>query len=128
MALNPLDHVLDHDLVEGLPLTEYQILAVAAAVLVAALYIPLARKIATGLPVRGPVSNFLEMLLLFIRDNVARPNIKDKHNHGHDGHGHDGHPAGDHARHNPHALADKFVPFLWTLFLFILSCNLLGMV
>ena len=24
--------------------------------------------------------------------------------------------------------ADKYVPFLWTLFLFILFCNLLGMI
>jgi F-type H+-transporting ATPase subunit a len=44
-----------------------------------------------------------EIMLLFIRDEVARPAIG-KHD------------------------ADKFLPFLWTIFFFILTCNLLGMV
>jgi F-type H+-transporting ATPase subunit a len=42
-------------------------------------------------------------MLLFIRDEVARPAIG-KHD------------------------ADKFLPYLWTMFFFILTCNLLGMV
>jgi F-type H+-transporting ATPase subunit a len=46
-------------------------------------------------------------LLTFIRDDVARPNL------------------GGH--HHPEE-ADKYLPFLWTLFLFILGCNLLGMI
>ena len=41
--------------------------------------------------------------MTFIRDEVAKPNI------------------GEHD-------ADRHVPFLWTLFLFILFCNLLGMI
>ena len=45
----------------------------------------------------------LEAMLLYFRDSVARPCI---------GH-HDG---------------DKFVPFLWTIFFFILGCNLFGMI
>ena len=49
---------------------------------------------------------------------MARPNIKN----GHDGHGHGHHDT------NPHATADKYLPFLWTLFLFVLMCNLLGMI
>jgi F-type H+-transporting ATPase subunit a len=44
----------------------------------------------------------LEAMLMFFRDKVARPCIG----------GHD---------------ADRFVPFLWTLFFFILACNLFGM-
>ena len=46
------------------------------------------------------------------------------HGHGDHGHGHDAH---GHAVHNPHAEADKFVPLLWTVFFFILSCNLMGL-
>ena len=42
-------------------------------------------------------------MLVFIRDEVARPAI---------------------GRHD----ADKFLPFLWTVFFFVLICNLLGMV
>jgi F-type H+-transporting ATPase subunit a len=41
-------------------------------------------------------------LLTFVRDKIARPNL------------------GEHE-------ADRFVPFLWTQFLFILFCNLLGL-
>jgi F-type H+-transporting ATPase subunit a len=47
--------------------------------------------------------NLLEAILLFIRDEIARPAIG-KHD------------------------ADKFLPFLWTLFFFVLICNLLGLV
>ncbi len=65
-------------------------------------FIPLARSLKNGTPPRGVLANALESLLTFIRDNVAKPHL-----------GHD---------------ADKFVPFLWTMFLFILMCNLLGMI
>jgi F-type H+-transporting ATPase subunit a len=47
--------------------------------------------------------NLLEAMLLFIRDEVARPAIG-KHD------------------------ADAFLPFLWTLFFFVLACNLFGLV
>jgi F-type H+-transporting ATPase subunit a len=124
-----LSHVLDENWLG--PVTKYQLLAVFAAVIIAALMIPLAKRISTGEPVRGPLWNMLEGLLLFIRDEVARPNIHS---------GHDSHPEthsdaeskeheAEEAHKDPeHYLADKFVPFLWTLFLFILVCNLLGMI
>ena len=47
--------------------------------------------------------NLFESLLMFIRDGIARPAIG--------GHG-----------------ADAHLPFLWTLFFFILFNNLLGMI
>ena len=101
MAHSPIDHVVDHAWIG--PITKYQVLLVVAAVVVAVPFILLAKKVQNGTPPRGPLWNFLESLLLYIRDEVVRPNI-----HGHD--------------------ADKYLPFLWTLFLFILTCNLLGMV
>ena len=100
MAHSPLDHVVDHAWVG--PVTKYQVLLVVAAVVVAVPFILLARKVQDGTPPRGPLWNFFESLLLYIRDEVVRPNV-----------GHDG---------------DKYLPFLWTLFLFILTCNLLGMI
>lgn len=106
MALDPLDHVVDHPLIDGLPVSKYQALMVLAAGLIAIAYSALAKRVKDGEPPRGSLWNGLEALLLFIRDGVARPNI---------GHHH-------------HEEADKFVPFLWTLFLFILTCNLLGMI
>jgi F-type H+-transporting ATPase subunit a len=61
----------------------------------------LARRVSSGQPPKGRLANLLEFFLVFIRDEIARPAI---------GHG-----------------ADKFVPLLWTLFMFVLGCNLFGM-
>jgi F-type H+-transporting ATPase subunit a len=84
-------------------LSKFMILELIAAGLICAVYIPLARKVQQGGVPRGASANFFEVLLTFIRDEVAKPSI------------------GEHD-------ADRFVPFLWTLFLFILFNNLLGMV
>ncbi len=85
----------------GHPITQYMILEVVAAVLIMVIYIPLARRAQRGDPVTGWKDNAFEVLLTFVRDEVAKPNI------------------GEHD-------ADRYVPFLWTLFLFILFNNLLG--
>lgn len=87
----------------GFQPTKLMVLEVVAAVIVALLFIPLARKIATGERPRGRMWNLLESMLVFIRDQVARPAI------------------GEHE-------ADRFLPLLWTLFFFVLGCNLLGMI
>ncbi len=84
-------------------LSKFMILELIAGLLMCAIYIPLAGRIRSGGAPRGVFGNFFEVLLTFIRDQVARPSI------------------GEHD-------ADKYVPFLWTLFLFILFNNLLGMV
>jgi F-type H+-transporting ATPase subunit a len=113
-----LDHVLDsHEwelfeslhwqidlpVVFGLQITKFMILEVIAAALIIAIYVPLARRVRNSQVPRGSFANFFEVLLTFIRDQVAKPGL------------------GEHD-------ADRFVPFLWTLFLFILFNNLLGMV
>ncbi len=49
-----------------------------------------------------------------------------KDSHTKDSHAHAG-LAHAHAEVNPHADADRFVPLLWTVFFFILGCNLMGM-
>src|SRR5947209_18281986 len=110
---NPFEHVIDQrdwgffeNLHLGfrlpLGLTKYMVLELIAGVLMIAIFVPLARRVARGESPRGAWDNAFESLLTFIRDQVARPCI------------------GEHD-------ADRFVPFLWTLFLFILFCNLLGM-
>lgn len=112
-AQNPFEHVMDtehwhlfHELgIEfHLPggLTKYKVIMVISALLIMAIFIPLARRMRNGEPPRGLFWNAFEGLLSFIRDNVAKPYI-----------GHD---------------ADHYVHYLWTVFLFILFCNLLGMV
>jgi len=109
-AADPFEHVLDTDhwhfignLGWHLPagLTKYTILMLIAAALILLIYVPISRWARTGEPPRGRFWNAFESLLTFIRDQVAKPYL--------------------------HEDADKYVPFLWTLFLFILFCNLLGM-
>lgn len=65
-------------------------------------FIPFGRALqADPVVPRGRVVNLLESILLFLRDEVSRPFL-----------GKDG---------------DKFLPVLWTLFFYILYCNLLGL-
>lgn len=116
MAHSPLDHVIDSDHwvifeslgwefhiphVGNVTITKYMLLELLAAALIILIFVPIARRAKDGEPPKGIFWNMFETLLTFIRDQVAKPCI-----------GHD---------------YDKFVPFLWTLFLFILFCNLLGM-
>jgi F-type H+-transporting ATPase subunit a len=82
--------------------TKFMVLELIAALVVMVLYIPMARRLREGQLPRGAWDNLFESFLAFIRDQVARPGI------------------GEHD-------ADHHVPFLWTLFLFILVNNLLGM-
>jgi F-type H+-transporting ATPase subunit a len=123
MAADPLEHVVDtqdwhlfESLFGGVTIhlptidlgfyqfrvTKFMILEVVAAALVVLIYVPLARRASRGGPPRGAWDNTFESLLTFLRSDVAQPNL------------------GEHE-------ADKYTPFLWTLFLFVLFCNLLGM-
>jgi F-type H+-transporting ATPase subunit a len=83
--------------------TKFMLLQLLAAAIILTLFLPLARRIATGEPPRGRLWNFLEWVLTFVRDQIARPGI------------------GEHDY-------KRFLPLLWTMFLFILLLNLLGMV
>jgi F-type H+-transporting ATPase subunit a len=125
--------------VGGFQLTKFMVLELIAVGLILLIYIPLARKIRGGQPPKGTFWNFFEVFLTFIRDEVAKPNIQEPHHHHDDGHGHAHHDHGheDHGHGHDHAAAvtapgvhfsDKYVPFLWTVFLFILFNNLLGMI
>jgi F-type H+-transporting ATPase subunit a len=107
-------------------LTKFMILEVVAALLIIAIYVPLAKRIKDGGLPTGWWWNLFETFFVFVRDQIARPNLDDPHG-GHDDHGHAEH---GHEPASPHAVAehtgDRFVPFLATMFLFILFCNLLG--
>jgi F-type H+-transporting ATPase subunit a len=120
---NPLEHAMDHPTLElpwgragrvvPLPdivlpggihfqVTRFMVMEVIAAGLILLIMVPLARHVAKRAVSRGPFMNAFEALVLFVRDKVARPSIG--------GHG-----------------ADDFVPFLLTMFFFILFNNLLGL-
>ncbi len=83
--------------------TRFMVMELIVAVLIALIMIPLARHVAKFPVTRGAFFNAFEAMLLFIRDGVARPAIG--------GHG-----------------ADDYLPYLWTVFFFVLVCNLLGMI
>lgn len=139
------------------PITKYMVLQVVALVLALLIFGGLARRIRNGKPVKGYWWNFWEALALFVRDEVVRPSIGDPHHHHHgDAHGHhdDAHgalqlasatgglqaPGGIDLGHDSGAAgfspavptgyhyADRFLPFIWSLFFYILFCNLLGAV
>jgi F-type H+-transporting ATPase subunit a len=119
---NPLEHVLDHHDLElpwvtpptfeykiplrqifGVQITRFMVMELVAAVLIVVVMVPVVRHISRNFVSRGGFANMIEAMLLFIRDDVARPAIG--------GHG-----------------ADRFLPYLWTAFFFVLFNNLLGMI
>jgi F-type H+-transporting ATPase subunit a len=87
----------------GHQITKFMVLELAVAILMLLIFIPPARRLAGGRPPRGRFWNLFEAIVLFIRDSVVRPAV---------GH-HDAH---------------RFLPFILTLFFFILFCNLTGLV
>lgn len=129
-------------------MTKYMVIEVLAALLTYFIFTGLAKHIRNGSPARGRFWNFWEAIALYIRDNVVRSSISEPHgNHDHAGHDashHDGHAhlayavaGGDSNGHTVAATgaadqvghySDRFLPFLWTTFFFILFNNLLGLV
>lgn len=113
---SPLDHVIDHPTLEipfvgevDLPVlleiqvTRFMVMETVAAILMLVIFIPLARHAARSRVTKGPFLNTFEAIIVFLREKVARPAIGSHH-------------------------ADQFLPFLWTVFFFVLFCNLLGMI
>ena len=96
----PLGKEVDLPMIFGLQITKFMVLELIAALLMLLIFIPLARRMAKGGAPRGIFWNMFEAMLLFVRNEVARPAI--------------GH------------VADRFLPFLWNIFFFVLFCNLLG--
>lgn len=83
-------------------ISKYALLMWLAFGLIAWIYVGLAKKVQAGAAPTGIFWNLFESILTFIRDDIAKPYIgKD---------------------------ADKYVHFLWTIFLFVLFCNLFGMI
>lgn len=89
--------------IEGMRVSRFTILLTIAALIVVAVFLPACRRIARGEVPRGRLDHFVESILLFIRDEVAIPTI------------------GEHDY-------KRFLPFLWTLFVFLATMNLLGMI
>ncbi|GMV96921.1 MAG: F0F1 ATP synthase subunit A [Phycisphaerae bacterium] len=111
---NPLDHVIDHfwkTAGAGGPFTTFTLMSnhvfmmIVAAVLLLVFIPSFVRGPATDDPVEGLTPrgkrNAIETICVFLRDFVARPNMG--------------------------AYTDLFIPYVWTVFFFILTINLLGL-
>jgi len=109
-GLNPLTHVVDYAWLktsdDGLTiLSNHIIMMVAAGVLLILLLPRWVRVPASGselerLTPQGP-RHAIEVICASLRDFVARPNL------------------------GPYT--DRFIPYIWSVFFFILTCNLLGL-
>ena len=99
-AEDPLDDVLPHTFFNflGLHVTNQMIMVLVAAILMLLIFPRLFSR-ADSSPPTG-AKNFFESILEFLRVEVFRPALKEH--------------------------TDQFLPFLWTLFFFILFCNVLG--
>jgi len=100
-AENPLEHVVDHRL-SFLPLTYHMVMLITTGIIMLVLFPMVTRKYRAGEMVPTGTRNFLEAILMYIREEVVRPILGE--------------------------LTDQYIGFLWTLFFFILINNLLGLV
>jgi F0F1-type ATP synthase membrane subunit a len=105
-AADPLDEVLPHTVFlighgpGAFAITNQMIMAVVSAILMLLIFPSLFSHAKTDVP--SGSRNFFESILEFLRVEVFRPALKEH--------------------------TDRFVPFLWTLFFFILFANLLGQI
>ncbi|HMB90453.1 MAG TPA: F0F1 ATP synthase subunit A [Rhodothermales bacterium] len=87
-------------------ITRHLVFAIFASLLLILAFSRLAARYKRGVgretAPKGLWQNLLETLIVFVRDDIAKPNLGDKYL--------------------------KFLPFLLTVFFFILLCNLLGLV
>lgn len=104
-ADNPLVHVVDHPLVKSSSgwwvLTNHMMMLLASALLMLLVFPAITRRYRSGEWVPTGTRNFFEAILIYMRDDVIKPLL-----------GHE---------------TTKFIPYLWTLFFFILFTNLLGL-
>ncbi|MEN0109504.1 MAG: F0F1 ATP synthase subunit A [Planctomycetota bacterium] len=91
----------NYEVESGFGVSKFMLIIAVVALLIWLGFTGLARRIHSGVPARGRLWNLLEVFLMFIRDGVAKPAI---------GSGY-----------------EKFVPLLWTIFVFVACCNLMGM-
>ena len=100
---DPLSHVVQHVLYRSADgrwaFTNHMLMVLVAAVSML-IIIPLMARQRTIVPTGA--RNLLESLCVFVREEVARPALGEN--------------------------TDKFIKFIWTMFFFILTCNLLGMI
>lgn len=93
-------------LILDLSITRHLVFAILAALIVATIFLSLAARYRRGVgretAPKGIFQNLFEALVVFVRDEIAKPNLGDKY--------------------------QKFLPYLLTAFFFIFTANLIGLV
>lgn len=87
----------------GFCISRYMVIEVVVALLLFFAFRWLAKKMKSSDAPKGKAWNMLEGMVQAVRNNIVVPTM------------------GEHD-------ADRFMPFLWTVFFFILGCNLMGMI
>jgi F-type H+-transporting ATPase subunit a len=104
-AASPLEHVVDHPIIQTRGgvyiLTNHMIMMFIAAGLMLFIFPLITKRYRSGELVPTGTRNFFEAILLYVRNDIAKPVLGDE--------------------------TDRFIPYLWTLFFFILFNNLLGL-
>ncbi len=104
-AESPLEHVVDHPLLKTSGgwylITNHMIMLLLAAALMLLVFPRITKPYRDGKLVPTGTRNFFEAILMYVRNDVAKPVLGDE--------------------------TDRYMPFLWTLFFFILFNNLLGL-
>ncbi|HEX8341340.1 MAG TPA: F0F1 ATP synthase subunit A [Tepidisphaeraceae bacterium] len=104
-ADDPTSHVVDHVLfsIKGWwVLSNHIVMMITAAVIMLLIFPFITKRYRSGEHVPTGTRNFFEAIMMYIRNDVAKPLLGDD--------------------------TDRFMPFLWTMFFFILICNLLGLI
>ena len=92
-----------HDRESGFAISKFMLLELLAGAILVFIFSRVASRISTGKAPRGRIWNLFEAMLVFVRDQIAKPAM------------------GEHE-------AERFTPLLWTIFFFVLTCNLFGMI
>ena len=87
----------------GFAISRYMVIEVAVAIIMFFIFRWLAGKVSSGEAPKGKVWNLLESIVCFVKTDVVEKGIE------------------------PHE-SSKFMPLFWTIFFFILGCNLMGMI
>jgi F-type H+-transporting ATPase subunit a len=104
-AENPLNHVVDHAIVKTSGgwwvLTNHMVMLMISAALMLLIFPKMTKRYRDGEHVPTGTRNFFEAIMLYMRDDVVKPLL------------------------GPQTTA--YIPYLWTLFFFILFTNILGL-
>jgi F-type H+-transporting ATPase subunit a len=108
MADNPLDHIVRHRMIQwnGFTLLDSHIVMLMLAAFVLMLFVPMWVRRRRGTDAVGSLvpagaGNAIEAICAYLRDEVARPALGE--------------------------YTDRFIKFIWTVFFFILTVNLMGL-